>query len=243
MGRIEAAADQQDRFGPTPKQAQELVDNVVAAAQPDATEETAPLTWRSYPEPLINQVYMIYILLGGHVARTAAAAQVPEEIVEQLAAKEDWNRRLDIVGRLSTPEGVGRPTVERLLNRALTYVQMQRIRRICDKVIEHFEYKLAKQDPEFLKLFTSIDKEGNAHVDLKPLHDLAKAAQTANVVAQTALCDTSTERACRFRKQGPEPEAVTLGLGLSIAKGLDSLAQQEDAARAKAAAESLDVGD
>lgn len=172
-------------------------------------------------DSLATKLYLTYIVLGGDVEKTATACEVDPKLVQDCAERENWRDRLESTARL-TSEGRGPAEIERLLNRATTYVQAMRIRRVIDVVLNELEQRMVSNKTSVLEAFTHIDKEGNKRIDLKPLAELATAAHKLSSVAFSAMSDSAGERVKRWEAHKDRQDDA-IALGAKVLKGLSNI--------------------
>jgi len=173
-------------------------------------------------DSLATKLYLTFIVLEGDVNKTSVACDVPEDVVEEYAKREDWRARLETTKRLAG-DSRGPAEIERLLNRAGTYVQAMRIRRVIDVVLNELEKRMVdSRDTTVLEAFTYTDKEGNRRIDLKPLAELASSAQKLSTVAFSAMADTAGERLKRL-EGSMERQDDALAMGARVLQGLSNI--------------------
>ena len=126
-----------------------------------------------------NSLFLLWQHLGGNDRLAAAAAGVDVKIVKALAHDFCW---LELAqGRL----GMKDEKAEKEVNRAHSYVQAQRLRKLIDRTVDYLE-----ANPEQLaQALVSTTKEGEPVFSAKPLVELTKAAEAAHNMAYRALGD------------------------------------------------------
>lgn len=171
-------------------------------------------------DSLLTKMYLTFIVLEGDTNKTAVACDVAEQLVIEQAQRENWHDRLETTKRLAS-DSRGPAEIERLLNRAGTYVQAMRLRRIIDVVLNELEQR-ATNSKSILDAFTFTDKEGNHRIDLKPIAELAAAAQKLSAVAFSAMSDTAGERLKRL-EGSLERQDDALALGARVLSALTNI--------------------
>lgn len=147
-------------------------------------------------------LFLLWQHFGGDSRLTAAAAGVDKRIVAALAHDFCW---ADLAqGRL----GLKDEKQEKEVNRALSYVQAQRLRRLIDRTIDHIE-----ENPDTLaQALITTTKDGEPIFSAKPLVELTKAAEAAHNMAYRALGDKVATEA-----EGVAPDAEKIkNLSLTI---------------------------
>jgi hypothetical protein len=173
----------------------------------------------------IAQIYLLFVTLGGDIGKVAVAADVSPALVQELAEKEDWNKRLETTARL-TNANRSRAQVERLINRAATFVQCMRARRLIDGMLTEIE-KEVERGVMLRDMFSYTDQNGNKRCDLKPLSELATATQKLAQTAFQAMSDGATDRRERWTRE-KDVRDDCLDLGAKVMEGLKRLAPGTD---------------
>lgn len=149
-----------------------------------------------------NSLFMLWQHLGGNDRLAAAAAGVDIKIVKALAHDFCWTELAQ--GRL----GMKDEKAEREVNRAHSYVQAQRLRKLIDRTIDYLDENAEKLGQALL----TVDKEGNPVLSTKPLVELTKAAEAAHNMAYRALGDKVASEA-----EGVAPDSEKIkNLSLTI---------------------------
>lgn len=127
---------------------------------------------------------MCYASFSGDVEKTAISAKVPADIIRSLEHDFDWTTKLR---RLKSGAGVS--DAEKTANRAVNYLQAQRLRDVLEESLRLLE------DPEKLALALvkfKLTKEGDVagiEVSPKALLDLTKALESVQNMSYRALGD------------------------------------------------------
>ncbi len=140
----------------------------------------------------------------GDVDKTAIACELPVKTIVQLAKDEDWDekiRRVSLLARNGEQGGW-----ERAQNRALCFVQAQRMRKTFDIMLEKMTGMNAD---ELLDFLSSSDKNGHKHYSARFLADLTAAMEKTQFMSYAALGDTIKEREARG-DTGEDNDAATL---------------------------------
>ena len=136
------------------------------------------------------RAWMVYAAFDGDEEKAAIASKVPVEAVRALAHDYNWAAKLK---RLKT--GSGEPEAERIANRAVNYVQAQRMRTILEKSIE-----LLEDEEQLLRalLKYKLTKEGDVEsieVSPKAVLELTKALEVVQNMSYRALGDKMPAKA------------------------------------------------
>lgn len=135
----------------------------------------------------VSRIFEAYIAFMGDTGKVAAALDVDEFIVKNLATVENWGQKLKQWHSL----GDGDPRdVQVQINRAINFVQSHRLRAVLDKLVG----KLHKMTPEELIDALTVNTKYGSEVKVRALTDLAKAAEAVQLMTQRALGDTDAER-------------------------------------------------
>jgi hypothetical protein len=165
----------------------------------------------------VSKIFLAYTAFAGDPVRTAHAMELPMETVRDLAKEEGWDAKLKELNRAS---GDSRE-VSVQINRAVNFVQAHRTRSVLDKILNEL---VKMEGPELLSRLTVEGKNGS-EVKLRPLTDLVKAIETAQLMTARALGDTADERP--KEEHGPGGSAIALQVlhAMNAAKeiGVDSV--------------------
>ena len=140
-----------------------------------------------------EEVFRLYAMFVGDLERTAIAAHLQLEEVAEMAASGDWNKRIAVLIRLQKSGVPG--DVERGVNRAINFIQADRMRRVIERVINSLNNMSADEMMQNL-LCVSEDKQGNitSKIMTRPFADLATALEKCHAMTYQALNDTATDR-------------------------------------------------
>ncbi len=140
-----------------------------------------------------EEVFRLYAMFVGDLERTAIAAHLPLEQVAEMAAAGDWNKRIAVLIRLQKSGIPG--DVERGVNRAINFIQADRMRRVIERVINTLNNMSADEMMQNLLCVTE-DRNGNvtSKILTRPFADLATALEKCHAMTYQALNDTATDR-------------------------------------------------
>jgi hypothetical protein len=136
------------------------------------------------------RLWMSYVAFSGDLERVAKAAKVPVSAIASIEHDFDWTAKLR-----KMKNGSGAEESEREANRAVSYMQAQRMRDLIEKSISLLE------DPEaLLRSLVKIKflREGDVEevvVSPKALLDLAKALESIHNACYRALGDVAARKA------------------------------------------------
>lgn len=131
------------------------------------------------------KVWMIYAAFGGDIEKTAISSKTPAAVVKALEHDFNWPVKLK---RLKT--GAGESEAERVANRAVSYLQAQRMREVIEKSLQLLEDEDALVRALVkLKFLPNGDVIGGVEVSPKAILDLAKALESVHSACYRALGD------------------------------------------------------
>lgn len=140
----------------------------------------------SYDISKVDQAraWMIYCGFSGDIEKTSISSKVPAAVIRSLEHDYNWPVKLARLKR-----GAGESEAEKTANRAVSYLQAQRMREIIEKSLEMLENEeaLVKALVRF-----KFAKEGEIEsVEFTPKHvlDLAKALESVHSACYRALGD------------------------------------------------------
>lgn len=156
----------------------------------DPTSGERPVTMFDLTKVDQARAWMVYAAFDGDEEKAAIASKVPVEAIRALAHDYNWAAKLK---RLKT--GSGEPEAERVANRAVNYVQAQRMRTILEKSIE-----LLEDEEQLLRalLKYKLTKEGDVEsieVSPKAVLELTKALEVVQNMSYRALGDKMPAKA------------------------------------------------
>jgi hypothetical protein len=130
------------------------------------------------------RAWMCYAAFSGDVEKAALASKVSATAVRALEHDFGWAAKLK---RLKT--GAGESDAERVANRAVNYLQAQRMRDVLDKAL-----RLLDDEEELVKALVKFkfSQDGDVEkieVNPKAILDLAKALEAAQNMSYRALGD------------------------------------------------------
>jgi hypothetical protein len=143
-----------------------------------------------------EEVFRFYAMFVGDLERTAVAAHLPLEQVVEMAAAGDWTKRIAVLIRLQKSAVPG--DVERGVNRAINFIQADRMRRVIERVVNALNNMSADEMMSNL-LCVSEDRNGGitSKILTRPFADLATALEKCHAMTYQALNDTATDRKSR----------------------------------------------
>lgn len=143
-----------------------------------------------------EEVFRLYAMFVGDLERTAVAAHLPLEQVAEMADAGNWTGRIKVLIRLQKSGIPG--DVERGVNRAINFIQADRMRRVIERVINTLNNMSPDEMMENL-LSVSEDRNGNvtSKILTRPFADLAAALEKCHAMTYQALNDTATDRKSR----------------------------------------------
>lgn len=130
------------------------------------------------------RAWMCYAAFSGDIEKTAIASKVPLSAIQALEHDFNWPAKLK---RLKT--GAGESDAERVANRAINYLQAQRMREVMERTL-----KLVEDPEELIKVLVKFKfaEEGDlTKIDVNPkaILDLSKALETVQNMSYRALGD------------------------------------------------------
>lgn len=173
-------------------------------------------------QPIQNteDVFRMFAMFMGDMERTALATnRTPEDIAEMCAAG-DWNKRIAVLLRLQKSGVPG--DAERGVNRAVNFVQADRLRSIIERVLRSL---VNLNNHELFSLTVSTITRGRGEntsttdvITTRPFADLATALEKCHAMTYQALADTSTDR--KERKEVMDADHSATELHMKIAAGM-----------------------
>jgi hypothetical protein len=179
-----------------------------------------------------EEAFQLYALFGGDIEKVAQALTIPATEVLRVANALAWKDRLNAIVDLK--KNYQPRDVERVLNRAMNFVQAHRLRMMVSRVLT----KLYNMDDEELNryAFMTVEqkhKDGSTTQEIKlntkPFSDLAIAMEKAQMLTYLALSDSQAER--NRRGEDSNKDGIT-DLHSSIADALAKI-RKEDSPQAQ----------
>jgi hypothetical protein len=169
-----------------------------------------------------EQIFLMFAAFGGDIFRTAHACGVSPEEVTVKAEEGKWMERIRALIELKKGEkGVD---VERGVNRAWNFVQVNRYRFIVDQLVRGMEEKSFDELIEMCRTYTR--GKDNAQVpcslSFKIFADLANAMEKVHWMTYQATLDLPQDRAHR-RELGTGDGAAEEDTHAKIAKALTGM--------------------
>lgn len=167
-----------------------------------------------------EQAYLLFATFCGAPVPVAKALGVSPQAVMRMAAEGGWAEKLRPI--LELHQGAAKPAdVERAVNRALNWVQANRLRIVIERTVKLL-YGLTAEELE--AQFTESAGEGRTKFSVRVLADLAAAMEKAQMLTYAALNDTATERG----KRGPEPEGLSASaLQAQVSQAMDAVLRDQ----------------
>jgi hypothetical protein len=160
-----------------------------------------------------SKVFLAYLTFGGNATQVGIALNIPPEVVEVLAAKEDWPHKLKIYMAIRHDGELSE--TDRAISRTVTFVQAWHLRDIINRLIGHM-HRLA-DDKTVLEWFSRRNARArHSKFDFGALLDLVRALNLVSRIITRAAIGASTAT--------PEPEGrAGLTLREASAKTMDAL--------------------
>jgi hypothetical protein len=167
------------------------------------------------------RAWMVYAAFDGDEEKAAISSKVPVQAIKALAHDYNWAAKLK---RLKT--GSGEPEAERIANRAVNYVQAQRMRTILEKSVE-----LLEDEEQLLRVLIKykLTKEGDVEsieVNPKAVLELTKALEVVQNMSYRALGDKLPTKADDVEGKN----AGTEGSVANVRKVINILVNMQDRA-------------
>lgn len=163
-----------------------------------------------------ENAFLVYATFIGDPERTATALNIRPLDVVRMADDGHWLDRLKPLLELSKSSKPG--DVERVINRALNFVQAHRMRMVIERALNRLVGMTVEEFEDYV--FTSQEydsKKGPSKVkrlSARALADLAAAIEKCHSMTYAALGDTAKER--QARDEG-SPETAANDMYLKIA--------------------------
>jgi hypothetical protein len=164
-----------------------------------------------------RNAFLVYASMSGDSERTAMALGISHMSLERLIVEEGWDDK--IASLIKLRKSGNAKQVERGVNRALNFIQAQRLRMILERLMrrlddmtddELMDYSFASTTKTDKNGETTIEKKFNA----RPFADLASAMEKTQVLSYMALADTAAER----KKHGPTDAEIHSTIANAISK-------------------------
>lgn len=190
-----------------------------------------------------EQIFLLYATFCGNVDRTAYAAGVEPEQVQELELRLGWRKRCQALIELHDSGHAG--DVERAVNRALNFVQAHKFRMFLEKIVRDYVSKTPEELREML-LMEKRDKDGKLTgitVNLKQFSDLAAALEKVHWMTYQALCDAPQDRVKKPQPAAERERSSTdlhaqIAASLAQMRAIDQQSQLADAQALQAKVES-----
>ena len=120
----------------------------------------------------VSRVFLAYLTFLGNPTKVGIALDMQPEVVEVLAAKEDWATKLKVYLGLRHEEVLAEPDAS--IRRTATYIAACQLREVIQRLTDHI-YRLVDHD-NLLEWFLPLDPRTNRpRFNLKILFDLCRA--------------------------------------------------------------------
>jgi hypothetical protein len=191
-----------------------------------------------------ENAFQLYATFCGDVERTAHALGIQPVDVCRVADEGAWSERLRAIFALKKSTKPG--DLERGLNRAMNFVQAQRMRLFIGRLLKKFSMMDETELDNWL--FSTVERHEKGEngatiierkINTKSISDLAAAMEKCHQMSYAALNDTASERVNRGDEQERETSATELHQQLAQAMGQ---AAGDQSPRAKLFDEQLKVG-
>ncbi len=156
-----------------------------------------------------ENAFLLYAAFCGDLERTAHALNIRTMDVLRMADEENWNEKLRGILELKKS---GRPgDVERMINRALNFVQAHKMRMVIERVLCRIT-KLTPEELEDYMFSGKVSKDGDIEKKLstRAIADLASALEKCHAMTYAALNDSAPERAKRNDKEDGAASAADM---------------------------------
>ncbi len=160
-----------------------------------------------------EDVFRLFATFTGDLERTAVAAHLSVEQVNEMAIAGEWNKRISVLIKLQKSGIPG--DVERGVNRAINFIQADRMRRVIERVINSLS-NMSHEEMMANLLCISEDKMGNtvSKIMTRPFADLATALEKCHAMTYQALNDTATDRKGRMETEDQNATAGEMHMAL-----------------------------
>ena len=147
---------------------------------------------------------MLYAAFSGDIEKAAISSKVPASVIRSLEHDFNWVAKLK---RLKT--GAGESEAEKVANRAVSYLQAQRMREVIENAL-----RLVEDEEALIRALVKfkLTKEGEVeHVECtsKTLLELAKALESVHAMCYRALGDRVPVAADVVRDKNQSPNSVS----------------------------------
>ncbi|HVI70654.1 MAG TPA: hypothetical protein VM656_04105 [Pyrinomonadaceae bacterium] len=171
-----------------------------------------------------ENAFLVYATFVGDLERTAAALNIRPLDVVRMADDGHWMDRLKPLLELAKSSRPG--DVERVINRALNFVQAHRMRMVIERALTRLTGMTVEDFEDYI--FTAQEyngKNGTSKVkrlSARALADLAAAIEKCHSMTYAALGDTAKER--QARDEG-SPETAANDMYLKIAEAAQKVSK------------------
>jgi len=131
----------------------------------------------------VSRIFLTYLAFLGNSTKAGIALNIPSEVIEVFAAKEDWQTKLKTYTALRHDDELS-PT-DRAISRAVAHVQACQLRDIILRLIDH-AYRFANDESLTAWFSPRNPKTHRPEFNSKILVNLTRALQMATrIIART----------------------------------------------------------
>ena len=212
------------RHKPKRKNLTEHGDDVQQAAHRliDKLSEAAKMPEKLASTP--EEIFRLYATFAGDLERTALACHRPVDEIAEMAEVGKWQRRIAVLIKLNQSGTPG--DVDRGVNRALNFVQADRLRSLIEKVVRMLTNMSETEMCEHL-LSVTTDSFGNttSRILTRPFADLATALEKCHAMTYQALSDTATDR--KDRRESEDKHATAGEMHMALVDAFNKVRDQQ----------------
>lgn len=168
----------------------------------------------TFSEP--EDIFRLYAQFCGDLDRTACATGKSVDEVVELAEAGKWQKKIAVLLRLKDSGVPG--DAERGINRAVNFIQADRMRQIVERAIQVLQ-KMSNEEFVRLCLVESFDHQGNGStkIVMRAFADLATSLEKCHAMTYQALSDTATDRKDRRETNDESHSAGELHIAMADA--------------------------
>jgi hypothetical protein len=173
----------------------------------------------------ISNIFIAYLTFLGNCTKVSIALDIQAEVVEVLAAKEDWPSKLKTYTSLRHEDKLS--TTERKINRTGSHIQACHLRELILRLLEHIHQRT--DDESLIEWFSTRNPKTNrSEFNSRTLLDLTRALFIASRIIARTRPDKepppdAEEESAKERQTLREALARTMS-GIDRLPGLDSVA-------------------
>jgi len=145
-------------------------------------------------------IFLAYLAFSGNVTKVSIALKIPREVIEVLAAKDEWETKLDTYIGLRSEEPLSE--TDRAIRRTATHILACHLRDIIGRLIDYLH---ARSDETIVALLSPRSARNNRpQFSLRALGDLCRAFSLATKIINR----TSLEKSERSEEEIAEKERL-----------------------------------